>query len=181
MNLSSQLARRGEDKRPGMSRLGSTDSGKAGEHGQAKSIGLARPGRAAAEYVFACKGVGNRGFLNRKRFGNAFVVQNVYQALGKAEIGKGSHRFSILSAAWRIAAFHEKDLLGKGERAPKGPNYVTANLVGLSQAAVTGPLNVEGAWLVGALEGVGAEEIALALNESGRQTLGTQAVVVGER
>ena len=57
---------------------------------------------------------------------------------------------------------------------------MTANLVGLGQAAVTGPLNVEGARLVGALEGVGAEEIALALNESGRQALGTQAVVVGE-
>ena len=113
MNLSGQLTGRGEDKRTGMSRLGCTCSGKAGEYGQAKGIGLARPGRAAAEDVFAYEGVGNRGFLNRKRFGNAFVVQDVHQALGKAEIGKGSHRFPILSAASRIAAFESTRLLEK--------------------------------------------------------------------
>jgi len=40
-------------------------------------------------------------------------VQNVHQALGKAEIGKGSHRFPILSAASRIAAFESTRLLEK--------------------------------------------------------------------
>mgnify|MGYP001757813508 FL=1 len=73
-----------------------------------------------------------------------------------------------------------KTCLEKAKGPRRAPNHVTANLVGLGQAAVTGPLNVEGTWFVGALEGVGAEEISLALDESGRQALGTQAVVVGE-
>ena len=48
-------------------------------------------------------------------------------------------------------------------------------------AARLGPQGVERARLVHALVGVGAEVVALALDEGGRQTLGTQAVEVGQR
>lgn len=54
-------------------------------------------------------------------------------------------------------------------------------LVHLRQAAVAGPLDVEGAGLIGALEGVCTKEIALALNKGGGQARGAQAIVVGQR
>lgn len=50
----------------------------------------------------------------------------------------------------------------------------------LAQAAIGRPLDVEGAFLVHALEGVSAEEIALALDEGSGQALSAQAVVVGQ-
>ena len=53
-----------------------------------------------------------------------------------------------------------------------GFDFLTARL---------GPQGVERARLVHALVGVGAEVVALALDEGGRQTLGTQAVEVGQR
>ena len=37
---------------------------------------------------------------------------------------------------------------------------------------------MEGSWLIGALEGVCAEEVALSLDEGGGQALCAQAVVV---
>lgn len=54
-------------------------------------------------------------------------------------------------------------------------------LVRLRQAAVAGPLDVEGARLIGALKGVCTKEIALALDQGGGQARGAQAVVVGQR
>lgn len=48
------------------------------------------------------------------------------------------------------------------------------------RTARLGPQRVEGAGLVGATVGVGAEEVTLALNQGGGQTVGTQAVVVGQ-
>ena len=44
-----------------------------------------------------------------------------------------------------------------------------------------GPQRVERARLVHTLIGVGAEVVTLTLDEGGRQTLGTQAVEVGQR
>ena len=67
--------------------------------------------------------------------------------------------------------------MGKG---PEGPHQRNTNLVDLGQAAVARPLDVEGTWLIGALEGVCAEEIALALNQGGGKALGAQAVIIGE-
>ena len=54
-------------------------------------------------------------------------------------------------------------------------------LVRLRQAAVAGPLDVEGARLIGALKGVRTKEVALALDQGGGQARGAQAVVVGQR
>ena len=44
-----------------------------------------------------------------------------------------------------------------------------------------GPQGVERARLVHTLVGVGAEVVTLALDKGGRQTLGTQAIEVGQR
>ncbi len=45
--------------------------------------------------------------------------------------------------------------------------------------AVTGPLRVEGAFLVDALVGVRTKEVALALDQCGWEAVGADAVVVG--
>ena len=51
---------------------------------------------------------------------------------------------------------------------------------GFDFGAVAGPEGVEDAVAVDAAVGVGAEEVALALDQRGRQALGPQAVVVGQ-
>src|SRR5690606_8179284 len=51
----------------------------------------------------------------------------------------------------------------------------------LGLAAVAGPLGVEDALAVHAVVGVGAEEVALALDQGGGQALGAHGVVVGQR
>ena len=52
--------------------------------------------------------------------------------------------------------------------------------LGLDLRAVPAPQRVEGALLVDAFVGVRSEEVALALGERGRKTIGAEAVVVGE-
>ena len=56
--------------------------------------------------------------------------------------------------------------------------FYMQRLIRLRQAAITGPLDVEGAGLIGALEGVRTKEVALALDKGGGQAGGAQAVVV---
>ena len=51
----------------------------------------------------------------------------------------------------------------------------------LTLAAVSAPLGVEGAVLVDAVVRVRTEEVALCLDQGGRQPLGANAVVVGQR
>src|SRR5699024_8049939 len=60
------------------------------------------------------------------------------------------------------------------------PTGAGAGCLDLKLAAVTGPQGVEVARLVDAVVGVCTEEVTLALDDGGRQTLGTQGVGVGQ-
>lgn len=65
-------------------------------------------------------------------------------------------------------------------RQPTGLSQSSWKSRGDFRTAGFGPQRVEGAGLVGAAVGVGAEVVTLALNQGGGQTVGTQAVVVGQ-
>lgn len=87
---------------------------------------------------------------------------------------------------WESCAYERVDpracadagLRGPGQRARRACALARANSVGGDLAAVAAPQGVVLARRVDPLVGVGAEEIALALGECGREPFGAQGVVV---
>ena len=67
-------------------------AGQACHQRQSERDGLAAAGAAAAEHVFACKGVGKRIGLDREGFGLALTGEDVGQRRGHAEFEKSRHR-----------------------------------------------------------------------------------------